>query len=91
MTLSETVQTQARSLHDICQLARMVPCGYCWGDRGEYCGFTGTTRQPVDGYHLARFARARRKGLISEADMAAVLAAAGDVFTPDTMIWDGAR
>jgi hypothetical protein len=80
-----------RTLHDICEAARLVPCGYCWGDRGEHCALTGTRAHPVEGWHLLRFCRARRKGLISEADMAAVLDAAGDVFTADTVIWDVPR
>jgi len=91
MERPRTGQPLPRSLHDICEAARPVPCGWCWGDRGEHCAFTGTTRRPVEGYHLAKFARARRKGLLSETDMAVVLEAAGDVFTPGTVIWDGAR
>ena len=64
-------------MHDICEATRLVPCGYCWAGRGESCGFTGTRARPLDGWHLARFARARRKGLISEAEMAVALDAAG--------------
>jgi hypothetical protein len=41
--------------------------------------------------HLARFARASLQGLISEADMAAVLAAAGKVLTDATVIYGSAR
>jgi hypothetical protein len=36
--------------------------------------------------HLARFADARRFGLMPEDRMAAVLEAAGDAFTPETII-----
>jgi hypothetical protein len=41
--------------------------------------------------HLARFARACLRGLIGEADMAAVLALAGDVFTDVTVIYGSTR
>jgi hypothetical protein len=43
------------------------------------CSFSGTGS---DGLHLARFARARLRGLIGEADMTAVLALAGEVIYP---------
>jgi hypothetical protein len=76
-----------RSLHDACEAARLVACGYCWTDRGQSCRFTGTRARPVDGWHLQRLARARRKGLLSEADMSAVIEAAGVVLAPGTMIW----
>ena len=52
------------------------------------CSFSGTG---PDGLHLARFARARLRGLIGEADMAAVLALAGDVFTDATVIYESTR
>lgn len=78
-----------RSLHEVCEAARQVPCGHCWGDRGGSCGFTGTPGHPIDGWHLERFARARRKGIITAAEMAAVIVTAvGDVFTPGTVVWD---
>jgi len=80
---------QARSLHDICELASRVPCGYCWADRGEHCGFTGTTSRPLDGWHLTRFGRARRKGLLEEDDLAVVLEAAATVITAATIVWCG--
>ncbi len=38
-----------------------------------------------------RFARARLRGLIGEADMTAVLALAGDVFTDPTVIYGSTR
>jgi hypothetical protein len=44
-----------------------------------------------DGLHLAMFARLASGGLISEADMTAVHAAAGDVFTDATVIYGSAR
>ena len=48
------------------------------------CSFSDTG---PDGLHLARFARARPRGLIGEADMATVLAPAGDMFTDATVIY----
>jgi hypothetical protein len=47
----------------------------------------GTPVRPVRGYHVARFARAERRGLISAADFAAVLNIA-IVFTSATVIYD---
>ena len=44
----------------------------------------------VDGYHLARFAAARRRGLITAAEMDAVLDAA-EVITNGTIVRDSAR
>lgn len=85
--MSTTIpQTETRSLHDLCELAARVPCGRCWANPTVPCTVAGPP-----GYHMARFAAARHEGLISEADMAAVLEAAGDVFTPATVIRDGAR
>ena len=52
------------------------------------CSFSGTG---ADRLHLARFARARLRGLIGEADMAAVLAPARDVFTDATVIYGSTR
>jgi hypothetical protein len=52
------------------------------------CSFSGTG---PDGLHLASFARARLRGLIGEADMTAVLALAGEVFTDATVIYGTTR
>jgi hypothetical protein len=89
----------ARSLHDICEAARLADCGHCWAVPGEECAFTaspvtpGTPVRPVPGYHVARFGRAYRRGLVSAADFLAVTDAAG-VFTADAIVYDkpgGAR
>jgi len=80
--MTETI-SQTRSLHDVREQAAGVHCGHCWAAPGESCDAAGT--------HLARLARARRRGLISEAEMAAVLEAAGDVFTNAAIVRDGAR
>jgi hypothetical protein len=80
----ETAARQ-RSLHVICELIRLATCGYCRaGTPTQPCVFSGTG---PDGFHVARFAAARRRGLITEADFAAVIEAAG-VFTNGTIVYD---
>ena len=86
-----------RSLHQICVDTSRATCGECWAAPGDECVYTtapvsvpvtkGTPVRPVRGYHVARFARAERRGLISAADFAAVLDMA-IVFTPATVIYD---
>jgi hypothetical protein len=88
----------ARSLHDICQAARRGTCGpFCGALPGEECVFTSapvsvpvtgdTPVRPARGYHLARFARAQSRGLISAAEFAAVTETAGSL-TPAGVIFD---
>ena len=87
----------ARSLHEICEAARQANCGHCWAMPGEECALTtapvsvpvvpGTPLRRVPGYHVARFGRAYRRGLISAADFLAVTDAAG-VFTAAAVIYD---
>jgi len=84
-------------MQDICQSARLADCGHCWARSGQACLVPGpaigqpaqvvNTETGADGYHLARFARARRRGLITAAEMAAVLQGY-DVFAGHTVIWD---
>jgi hypothetical protein len=81
-----TAPPQARSLPEIIEDARVVPCSQCWAQPPSPCTASGP-----HGYHLARFARARRRGLLSEPDMAVVIAAAGYVFGNSTVIYGGAR
>ena len=69
---------QPRTLAGIAADAIQAECGECWPGHGNPCD--------AEGIHLARFARARRRGLISGPDMAVVLAAAPDVFEPSTVI-----
>ena len=80
-----TAAIAPRSLHAICELARLVNCGECWAPPQVPClrGSQGTK-----GYHVARFARARRRGLISAADLTAVLADV-EVFGNSTVFYDG--
>jgi hypothetical protein len=91
----------ARSLHEICEAARRGNCGpFCGALPGEECVFTSapvtvpvtgdTPVRPVRGYHLARFARAQPRGLISAAQFAAVTGTAGSV-TPAGVIFDTGR
>jgi len=85
MERARTGRQLPRTLHALCeQAAVLVPCGHCWAPRGALCA-TGPA-----GYHLARFGRARRRGLLTKAVLAAVLDEAG-AFTLATIIRDGAR
>lgn len=79
-----TAVTAPRSIRDICDLARLATCGECWCPPHVPClrGELGTR-----GYHVARFARARRKGLISDLDLLAVLDQA-EVFSNSTVVYD---
>ena len=74
--------TPCRPLAEITADALHANCGAgdCWAEPGRPCSC-------APGTHLARYARARRKGLLSGADMSVVLDAAGDVFEPSTVIY----
>jgi hypothetical protein len=100
MTTNPTMharQPAARALHEICEAARRVDCGECGALWGEECVYTTgpvsvpvtghTPLQPVRGYHVARLARAFRRGLISGPDLITVLQATV-VFTTATVIHD---
>jgi hypothetical protein len=69
----------ARSLAEITTQAMPATCGHCWARSGTEC-------VGGEGVHLARFARARRRGLLTEADMRVVLDAAGWVSPPGTVV-----
>jgi hypothetical protein len=74
-----------QSLHVICELTRLAACEYCWAATPtQPCVFSDTG---PDGLHVGRFAAARRRGLITEADLAAVLEEAG-AFTSATIVYD---
>ncbi len=81
-----TTTTTSRTLHRVCAAARSVPCGHCAVPAGQPC----VNRGGQEGYHLARFARARTTRLITADGMAAALMAAGPVFTPASVITGGA-
>ena len=74
-----------RSLHDVCGDARRANCGQCWQIPGLPCATSTITGR--DGYHVARFGRAMRRGLISGDDLMIALRTAG-VFTSATLIYD---
>jgi hypothetical protein len=91
----------ARSLHEICEAARLGNCGpFCGALPGDECVFTtapvslpvtrDTPMQPVRGFHVSRFAWAQSHGLITAAELAAFTDATGS-FTPATVIYDTIR
>ena len=76
----------ARTLHPICELTRLAACGYCPADGLDWpC--TSSQTGP-EGYHVARFATAMRRGLITGADFAVVLAETAGLFTNATVVYD---
>jgi hypothetical protein len=80
-----------RTLHGICELARLAACPCCHAAGLEWpCVGPGTG---PDGFHVARFAAAMRRGLITGTDLMTVLNTAG-AFSNTTVIFDapaGAR
>lgn len=85
-TAEELTDEAARTLHALAeQGARLVPCGQCWQQPGRPCTVSGTA-----GDHLARYQRAERRGLITRAELARVVADL-DVIAPHVIIRDGAR
>ena len=86
-----------RGLRAVCEDVRRAECGACPALPGDECIYTtapvsvpatpGTSVRPVRGYHVARFALAEATDLITAADIAAVLEAAGS-FTSTTVIFD---
>ena len=87
----------AHSLHEVCEAARRVNCGECWAIPGDECVYTsapvsvpvtpGTPVLPARGYHVARFGRALRRGLITGPELIAVLQGL-DAFANDTVVYD---
>ena len=80
-----TELTAPRSLHSICDLACLANCGECWSPPQVPClrASRGTR-----GFHVARFARAYRRGLLTAADLTAVLDDA-EVSGNSTVVYDG--
>jgi hypothetical protein len=86
-----------RGLHEVCEAVRLVNCGECWALPGDECVYTtmpvsvpvtpSTPVRPVRGYHVARFGRAMRRGLISGADLIEVLQGLV-VFANNTVVYD---
>ena len=87
---ARTGRQRPRTLHTLCeQAAVLVLCGQCWAPRGTPCSRGLRTTHAVlgpPGYHVTRFAEARRRGLITEAELTSVLGRAGSA----TIIGDGA-
>lgn len=73
-----------RTLSGICADALHATCGHCWSIPGQPC----VTVDP-GGFHIARFARAMRRGLISDQDFLAV-AEVAVVFTDATVVYETA-
>jgi hypothetical protein len=69
-------------------VAGHVHCGHCWSAPGQPCTDDG---HPADGIHLGRFSRARRRELITQDELAAVLAHVGPVLTSASLVQDGSQ
>ena len=81
----QTTAAAPWTLHAICELTRLAACGYCPADGLDWpC--TSSETGP-EGYHVARFAAAMRRGLITGGDFAVVLESVG-VFTNATLVYD---
>jgi hypothetical protein len=78
-------------MDEIRELARLATCGQCWAYPGEPCAVPAGAGP--DACHLARIDRAARRGVITAADMAAVLASAGQLLSPAAveLVLDDAR
>ena len=63
---------------------RLANCPHCWQRPGRPCTVSGPP-----GDHLARWQRAERRGLITRAELAAVVAGL-DVIAAHVIIRDGA-
>ena len=84
-TTASDRSVEPRTLHAICELTRLAACGACEADSvTQPCVSSGTS---PDGLHVARFAAAYRRGLITNADFTAVTTVAG-VFTHATIVYD---
>ena len=86
--VSWTAEAQAVGIFPaIGGLTRLADCGYCHARPWQPCV---TGRDSADGDHLARFARAARRGLIGAADLDVALGAAGDgMFSGATVVYAG--
>jgi hypothetical protein len=83
--VNTTAEAEPRSLHAICELTRLAACGYCpAATLGQPCASSDVGS---DGFHIARFAAAYRRGLITAADFTAVTKVAG-AFGNATLVYD---
>ena len=85
MSAMPDIQPSPRSLTELCHAAQMVNCGNCWKVPGLPC--TADLETGAPGFHVARFARAMRRGLITGAELVAALAVPPS-FTTATVIYD---
>jgi hypothetical protein len=76
-----TALTSVRPLAEVCQVARTIGCSHCLQTPDLPC-VTGP-----DGLHVARFARAYKIGLLSKAEIGAVLHAV-PIFRNSTVIYE---
>jgi len=83
-------QAAPRAMAEVRALAMLATCGQCWAAHREPC--TLPPEAEPGSLHLARYDRAARRGVISGADMAAVLASAGPLLSPAAIVYprDGA-
>jgi hypothetical protein len=72
-------QAGPRAMAEVRALAMLATCGQCWARHREPCTVPPDARP--GSLHLAR------RGLISGADMAAVLASAGPMLSPAAVIY----
>lgn len=68
-----------RTVAEVCAAALLANCGCCWACPGQPC------TAPPHGVHVARLARAERRGLISSPELLSVLGAL-DAFTPESVV-----
>ena len=74
-----------QTMHAICELTRLASCDYCQASGlDQPCAGSGSR---PDGFHIARFAAAYQRGLITAADFTAITRATG-LFGNATLIYD---
>lgn len=85
MSAMPDIHPAPRSLTELCHAAQLVNCGHCWKVPGLPC--TADLETGAPGFHVARFSRAMRRGLITGAELVAVLAVP-ECFTTATLVYD---
>lgn len=84
-TTAARILAGPRSLHVICEMTRLACCEQCPAGPQQACV---TRAGGAEGYHLVRFAAACMKGLLSAADVTAVLAVAGPAAAGSAVVYD---
>jgi hypothetical protein len=84
MKVTELPASAVRPLSEILAAVRMANCGECWKKPGTPCAHGP---DGAEGYHVARLARAMRRGLISGKELVAVLQALV-AFDTATVVYD---